>query len=152
MEQLEAFLNILDIPLYKATNTKSLKAALKDVKSADQIFIDTGGVNPFDPYELKDLAKFLNAAKMEPILVLPAGGDAEECAEIAMTFHVLGIKKILPTRLDFARRIGGILSAADRVGLSFCDGSHTHQVAEGLTPMDAKKISRMLTSGSLLKV
>lgn len=138
VEQLSAYTNILSLSLLQAEDAKGLKAALDKIKDNKEVIIDTGGLNPFDPQEMKTLAKLINIEDMDAMLVLPAGIDAEESAEMAMTFSVLGVKKILPTRLDFSRRIGGILSAADRAKLAFVEGSHTPQVANGilqLTPL-----------------
>jgi hypothetical protein len=55
-----------------------------------------------------------------PALVLPAGLDAEEAAETARAFQLLGCRHLVPTRLDAARRLGGVLAAAD-AGLAFTE-------------------------------
>ena len=144
VEQLSAFLNILSLPLLQAEDARGLKSALAKAGNSSQIIIDTGGLNPFDPQEMKALAKLMSVEEMEPALVLPAGMDAEESAEIAMTFSVLGVKRLIPTRLDFARRFGGILSAADRAGLSFTEGSHTPQVANGILTMTPETLANLL--------
>ena len=148
MEQLQSFLDILSIPLNIVDDAPQLKKAIKKNIEADQIIIDTGGINPFDPKEMKELAKLLRADEMDSVLVLPAGGDADETAEMALTFSMLGVKSLLPTRLDFARRIGGILTAANRAGLSFADASHTSQVANGLIEMSPETLADLLISGS----
>ena len=144
MEQLSAFLNILSVPLLQADDAKDLKALLGKAPKGAHIIIDTGGLNPFDPHEMKFLAKLLNVAEMEPALVLPAGIDAEESAEMAMTFEVLGVNRLMPTRLDFARRLGGLLSAAERAGLSFTEGSHTPQVANGILKLTPETFANLL--------
>lgn len=144
VEQLSAFLDIMELPLHQADDAKSLKAALAKIGKASPVIIDTGGLNPFDPQEMKMLAKLMRVADMDSALVLPAGFDAEESAEIAMTFEVLGVQRIIPTRLDFARRIGGILSAADKGRLAFGDASHTPQVADGLLTLTPEKLAALL--------
>lgn len=144
IEQLEAFLNILSLPLYQADDPVKLAAVLDRVHDASHVIIDTGGLNPFDPLEMKHLARLMTVARMEPALVLPAGTDAEESAEMAMTFEVLGVTKLIPTRLDFARRLGGLLSAADRAALSFTEGSHTPQVANGTLFLTAESLANLL--------
>ena len=144
VEQLSAFLNILNVPLHQAEDAKGLKAILGKVHKGAPVIIDTGGLNPFDPQEMKFLAKLLSVAEMEPTLVLPAGIDAEESAEMAMTFEVLGVHRLMPTRLDFARRLGGLLSAADRAGLSFTEGSHTPQVANGILKLTPEAMTNLL--------
>ncbi|MDE2337114.1 MAG: GTPase, partial [Alphaproteobacteria bacterium] len=144
VEQLSAFLDILDVPLHQAEDAKGLKALLAKAKPHTPVIVDTGGLNPFDPQEMKSLAKLLHAAETQAALVLPAGIDAEESAEIALTFGVLGVKTLIPTRLDFARRLGGILSAAERAGLSFTEASHTPQVANGILALGPDVIADLL--------
>jgi flagellar biosynthesis protein FlhF len=144
VEQLEAFLNILSVPLLQADDAKELKTVMAGIKNSTQIIIDTGGLNPFDPQEMKQLAKLLQVEEMEAVLVLPAGMDAEESADMAMAFGILGVKKIIPTRLDFARRLGGLLNAADKAGLSFMEASHTSQVANGILTVTPEILANYL--------
>jgi len=143
VEQLSAFLNILELPLYQAESAAELQEILKKAQGAD-VIIDTGGLNPFDPLEMKFLAKLLATGDMDAALVMPAGMDAEEAAEIAMTFDVLGVKNLIATRLDFARRLGGILSAAAKTGLALGTASHTPQVAHGIIDLTPHKLAALL--------
>lgn len=144
VEQLSAFLNIMNLPLHQAEDAETLKKVIGSLKGADPIIIDTGGLNPFDPVEMKFLARLIAVCDMHPAMVLAAGIDAEEAAEMAMTFEILGVKELIPTRLDFARRIGGILSAAERAGLGFYRASHTPQVANGIVQMTPELLADML--------
>ena len=144
VEQLQAFLNIMSLPLHQADDAKSLRSVLAGIKNTPNIIIDTGGLNPFDPQEMKSLARLLAVEDMEPALILPAGIDAEESAEIAMTFEILGVRKMIPTRLDFARRLGGLLNASDRASLAFTEGSHTPKVANGIIHLNAEKLAQLL--------
>ena len=143
VEQLSAFLNILELPLHQAESAAELQSILKQSNGCD-VIIDTGGLNPFDPQEMKFLAKLLATGDMDAALVMPAGMDAEEAAEIAMTFDVLGVKNLIATRLDFARRLGGILSAAAKTGLSLGTASHTPQVAHGIIDLTPQKLAALL--------
>ena len=145
-EQLAAFTKILNIPLRKARNGSELKARLDESRAADQILIDTGGANPFDKNEMNVLAKLLSVAECDPILVMPAGIDAEEAGDIARAYAALGVRWMMPTRLDIARRFGGLLQAAQQGGMAFSDASNTPQVANGLTAMTPKDLCSLLTS------
>lgn len=144
IEQLQAFLDILALPLLQAADPKALTFALAQSKNSSSVIIDTGGLNPFDPQEMKGLARLLAVADMDPVLVLPAGLDAEESAEMAMTFEILGVKKLAPTRLDFARRLGGIFSAAEKTGLALTIASHTPQVANGIVRLTPDVLASFL--------
>ncbi|MEC7576834.1 MAG: GTPase, partial [Pseudomonadota bacterium] len=132
IEQLQAFTRILKIPLVKATSPAALAKAVDQAKGCDQIIIDTGGANPFNRDDMKALATLAAAADVEPILVMGAGADAEESGEIARVFSTMGVRRMLTTRLDVARRLGGLLNAAHEGGLSFAEMSDTPQVADGL--------------------
>src|SRR5258707_213756 len=93
--------------------------------------IDTGGVNPFDANEVRELEQLLRAIDADIVLVMPAGYDCEEAAETAGVFYRAGAHRLLVTRLDAARRLGSVLVAADSARLKFCDFSVTPHVAVG---------------------
>ena len=144
IEQLEAFTKLLRIPLQKAANAGDVRAILADLTGYDQIIIDTSGVNPFNADDLKNLAKILAAADMDPYMVLPAGADANESGEMARAFSAIGAIGLIPTRIDIARRLGGLLSAAAQGSLAFADASFTPKVADGLTVLSPRGLSELL--------
>ena len=144
VEQLEAFTKLLQIPLLKARSPSELRARLAETPDADITFIDTGGCNPFEVDDMRLAAGLMEAGTIEPVLVMAAGGDAEESAEVARCFAVLGVQRLFPTRLDVARRFGGLLSAAGRSGIAFSDASNTPMVASGLITLSAQSLSTLL--------
>lgn len=144
VEQLKAFLDIMQLPLGVAATAAQLQEKLLQAPPGAAILIDTGGLNPFDGQEMKDLARLIAVQRMETALVMAAGTDAEESAEMAMAFEILGVSRLIPTRLDFTRRLGGLLSAAERAALSFTCASHTSQVAHGIMPLSADALADML--------
>ena len=145
-EQLKAFTKLMDIELQLAPTPKALQETLQQEqnKQADQIIIDTSGTNPFDTDHVRRLAHFTNTADMVPVLVLPAGYDAEEAGEIARTFANLGAKQLLSTRTDVARRLGSILSAAYYGHMRLTDIGTSAKVASGLSPLNAKRLTQLL--------
>lgn len=144
VEQLQAFTKILDIPLQKAKTREDLKRILNQTKDHDLILIDTAGTNPHDPDDMARIARLADAGTIEPILALTAGTDAEESSEIARSFALLGVQRMMATRLDIARRLGGLLSGAQKGGLSFCDISFTPKVTDGIAKMDASTLASFL--------
>lgn len=143
-EQLTAFTNILGVTLHKAKDANALRAWLAASEDADFRIIDTGGFNPFLSGEMRDLARLISAGNIEPLLVTPAGADAEECGEIARIYASLGVRHMLPTRLDIGRRLGGLLSAAHYGGLIFAEASNTPGVADGLFPLSPDRLANLL--------
>lgn len=144
VEQLEAFTRLMKIDLKKASTPQDVKARLTEIRGADQIIIDTAGVNPFDPESVKLLARIIGVADMDPVLVLPAGMDADESGDVARVFAMVGARALLPTRVDVARRLGSLLSAAQLGGLSFTEVSNTAKVADGLSPLSARRLTQLL--------
>lgn len=144
VEQLAAFTKILNVPLQKARDSNELRRALEMSRDADFTIIDSGGFNPFRSNEMRDLARLITAGNIEPVLVMPAGADADECGEMARIYGALGVRHMMPTRLDIARRMGGLLSAAHHGGMIFADASDTPQIAEGLLPLSPQRLAQIL--------
>ena len=67
--------------------------------------------------------------------MLPAGLDPAEAAETAQAFRALGARHLLPTRLDAARRLGGVLAAA-AAGLALTEAGIGQDPAGDLAPID----------------
>lgn len=141
VEQLSAFTKLLKIDLKTAKTPAELNKVLSEVAGTDQILIDTSGFNPFKTDDMKSMARWMGAGDIEPILTLAAAGDAEESGEMARIFSALGVRRFIPTRLDIARRLGGLLSAAQHGGLSFADASVSASVADGLIPLSPRRLA-----------
>jgi flagellar biosynthesis protein FlhF len=143
IEQLQAFCQILKIDLAAAATAEALIDAAGSEMTPLRI-IDTAGVNPFNGDEVRVLGERIAAIAAEPVLVLAAGGDAAESADVAEAFVRLGVRRVLCTRLDVARRLGGLLAAADAGGFAFSDVSISPQVAEGLAAINPVALARLL--------
>ena len=143
-EQLEAFTKLLRIPLYKAKTTADLTALYQDLQGRDQIIVDTAGINPFDTENVKDLARLIGTSECNAQLVLPAGCDAEEAGEMGRIFSTIGAYGLMPTRLDIARRLGALFSAAYHGTLAFSDAGNTPKVANGLITLTPQSLTQLL--------
>jgi flagellar biosynthesis protein FlhF len=148
VEQLSTFTRPLRIELETADGPAQLAARLgASPQLADRkplVIIDTAGINPFDAVELAGLSALIVASRADPVLVLAAGGDARESAEIAETFARIGCARLLATRLDLARRLGGLLTAALAGRLAFAETGSSPIIANGLQPLNAQTLARLL--------
>jgi flagellar biosynthesis protein FlhF len=106
--------------------------------------IDSQGVNPFDDQEMDHLKSLASVAGAENVLVLAAGGDALEGAEIAREFSLIGATRLVVTRLDMTRRLGSILAAADAGKLSLSDISINPDVADSINPINPISLARLI--------
>lgn len=144
IEQLKSFTDLLNVNLVHADSIESLQAALDKMEGMDQVLIDTAATNPFNIEHIKYLARLIGVGDIEPILVIPAGSDAEECADMARAFASVNIQAMVPTRLDITKRLGGLLAAAHQGHMSFADACLSPKVAEGLQPLSPKSLTQIL--------
>jgi flagellar biosynthesis protein FlhF len=143
VEQLAAFTRLLRLTLAVAAQPEVLAKSVQRRAPGQPCFLDGFGCDPFDPAQAERLHRLIEAAGALPVLVLPAGLDAEESAEMARAFHLLGARHLIATRLDVARRFGGILAAAAS-GLALAEAGVGPQVAQGLRPITPEWLAARL--------
>ncbi len=151
VEQLSVFTRILGLDLKIVESVDEMFQLAETWQEGSPVYIDTMGVNPYSDNEMETLSQFIKAADAEPVLVMAAGGDAMEAADIATSLSLIGAGRLLVTRLDIARRLGGILAAADVLAsghMKFCNVSITPQVADGLSPINPGSLARLIMPGS----
>lgn len=145
VEQLSAFTHILEIDLVKARGPDSLRRAVEaSAGMYDLVLIDSPGLNPFKLTDMEYLQELIEAADVEPVLVMAAGCDASEAAEVADAFAAIGAARLYASRLDTTRRLGAILSAADSAQLALSDVSASPHVASGISPISPISLARLL--------
>ena len=148
VDQLRAFATVLGCPFEVAATPEALAAACAKLRGGEGdtglIIVDSPGVNPFNVDEVEDLRAFTAAVAVEPVLVVAAGGDAEEAAETARVFAGFGVKRFVSTRLDAARRLGSLLATAEAGRFAFAEASLTPFIAQGLTTLNPLSFARLL--------
>ena len=142
-EQLAAFTRLLGLNLIVADTAPQLARAIARRPDRMPILIDTPGLNPADPAERDYLVETQSVAKAEMALVLPAGLDPAEAADMAAGFKELGATFIVATRLDQSRRLGGILAAAAE-GLTLTDAGVGTGVVDGLQTITPQFLAERL--------
>jgi flagellar biosynthesis protein FlhF len=143
-EQLAALTRNLNINLLSIDDPEGLILLLEGIRKDTPILIDSQGVNPFDDQEMDHLKSLASVAGAENVLVLAAGGDALEGAEIAREFSLIGATRLVVTRLDMTRRLGSILAAADAGKLSLSDISINPDVADSINPINPISLARLI--------
>ncbi|WP_207455121.1 GTPase [Azospirillum sp. SYSU D00513] len=142
--QLSAFTRLMNIKLVTVEDPDALAGAFAVNNGTDLVIVDTAGRNPFDDGDMDELKALLSAGEAEPVLVLPAGIDALEATDMAQSFRSVGVRRMIVTRVDMARRYGSLLCIAHRARLSFCDISVSAKVAEGLTALNPVALARLM--------
>jgi flagellar biosynthesis protein FlhF len=141
--QLAVYTRRLEIPAYRAADGDGLARALTALPGNALRLIDTTGCNPRELRDLEGLARMVRQSGAEPVLVLPAGGDVAEMAEQAAAFACLGATRMIATKLDLVRRLGGVLAAAAG-RFAFAEFGQSPEIAAGLAPVNPVSLARLL--------
>jgi flagellar biosynthesis protein FlhF len=144
--QAETFAKALQARLVCADGPSAVAAATAERAGDEVAVIDTVGCNPFDTAERRVLAETAEAAGAAMVLVMPAGGDPAEAADTALAFADAGARHILPTRLDAARRFGGVVGAAHVSGMSFLAAGVSRHIGGGLIAVNPVSLARLLAT------
>ncbi|SIR19143.1 GTP-binding protein [Acidiphilium angustum] len=131
-----------------------LKAEFIDTEASDQArrrrsksgptLIDLPGMDPFNDTDMATLSQMIEQVSGVAALVLPAGLDVQDSADMAARFHAAGATMLIPTRLDLTRRLGGVLAAAEAAPLILSHAGTSGSVTDGLEPMTPAFLTRRL--------
>lgn len=145
VEQLSAFTTILGIELHIADNRGELWRLLKEHVPHNRVFIDTGGVNPYNVGDLRELSEYIKLDRsIEPVLVSAAGNDSGEADDMVRAFAPLGVRRLLVTRIDAARRYGSALTAAHNGKLAFSHASNSSRIIGEFVTFDPATLTELL--------
>jgi flagellar biosynthesis protein FlhF len=156
VEQLATFTRVLGLRLVATSDPVALKRAIADRQDDAPVLIDAPGLDAFaavlidapglDAFAAKDrdeLRVLSEISKAAVALALPAGTDACEAADLAGAYAAANATLLVATRLDLARRLGGVLAAA-AAGLGLAEAGIGPGVADGLVPMTPSFLAERL--------
>ncbi len=144
--QLAAFTGVLGLTLAVAQSPAALGKALARRAPGQPALVDSAGCDPFDAQQAVALHALAAAAQADLVLVLPAGLDAQEAADLARAFAALGARHLVPTRLDAARRLGAVLAAAEAGPLLLAEGGTSPEVVDGLETLTPARLAARLAN------
>jgi len=142
-EQLAAFTRLLGIDLLVASQPGALQRALERRQEGAPVLVDAPGCDAFDRAQCDSLAALAASLDAETALVLPAGMDPGEAADVAAVHAGLGATMLVATRLDAARRLGSVLAAAE-AGLAIAEAGIGPGAADGMVPFTPELLAQRL--------
>jgi flagellar biosynthesis protein FlhF len=145
-EQLAAYTRLLGISLIVASHPVTLGRALTRCENSAPVLVDTPGCDAFDAAQMEELTALAATARGAIVLVLPAGLDPAEATDQAQAYAAAGARMLVATRLDLARRLGGILAAASS-GLALTEAGVGPGAADGLLPITPAWLAARLMTG-----
>ncbi|PIW26189.1 MAG: hypothetical protein COW30_16310 [Rhodospirillales bacterium CG15_BIG_FIL_POST_REV_8_21_14_020_66_15] len=144
VEQLSAFAKVMGQEVFITETADELAQFMARTPKRTVVLVDSPGVNHRSQTELDGLFDFVNAAPVEPVLVLSASMDAMEAADAAMAFGALGTKRMLVTRTDATGRMGAILAAMESAGLALAGTTGSADPIDGFFPTSAPDLTDLL--------
>lgn len=145
LHRVEALANAIGAPLNVVETAEEIWPLLEE-SSDELVIIDTPGINPFATSELDTLAPLSNHPHVDTMLVIAAGGDPYDAAEVSVAFSVLKIKSMIATRLDAAIRYGGILAAAYAAKIPLSAATIEPHIGEGFVTLNPVSLARLLAA------
>jgi flagellar biosynthesis protein FlhF len=146
--EIEEYTAVLGVPLTIANDVASLRDIISGA-AGRRVIIDTAAVAVEEAASRDWLRALIAAAGAEPLLVMPADTQAAAATPIARAAAELGARRLIATRLDLARRVGGMLAAADSGHLALVGTSVTPHFAFGLRPLTPEVLARRLLTVAL---
>ena len=144
-EQLSAYLERERAQVRIASDPDALFSLLDEVNRNDErCVIDLPSILPFDREDLARAGDLVNAIGAEPVLVISAEGHPEDQAEAARAYAGAGIKRAIITKLDVARRRGGIVAALTAAKISLSHLAVTPFIGGGLVPAAPSRLAALL--------
>lgn len=141
--QLQAMATVMGVECETSTMYELANAPYQPDDHA--IIIDTAGFNQFNADEIKALSHLIKQLpNVEVILCLPAGIDADEAVAMVESLQGIPVHRLVTTRLDAARYLGGVLVAAQAGGYPLSDLGVSPHVVRGLRSISPITLARLL--------
>ena len=143
--KLSALLQPYNIPIIQGSSPEILADAVHHREPGQPIMVDLPGICVYSPVSMGKMMQMVECIGATLSLVLPAGLDAEESADIGYAFAQRGATTMVASKMDQAGRVGGIIAAA-ACGLTLTYGSCSSSIVGGLVPLNAPILAnRLLT-------
>ncbi len=141
VEQLRAYAEMLGAPCEVVLTPQDLRRAVAAHAKADRILIDTTGRSPFDRDALAGLAGFLQVARPQTLLCVPAGTRRADAIATIDAYAGLAPAALVLTKWDETRVPGEVLSLAIERGLPLSHLTIGQEVPDDLVVADAGAIA-----------
>ena len=140
IEQLNAYTNIMRLPLEVVKKPEDLVEALLRLKDCNYIFIDTAGSSQYDVDKIELINEYqerVDELPIEKVLVLPANVKHSDLIDIYTNYSRLNIDYLTFTKLDETKSFGNLISFAHKTKKSITYFSIGQNVPDDLIISDS---------------
>jgi len=140
-EQLKHYADILGCPCVSVSNKQELNKAIEELSDMDVILIDTTGRSFNDRRHLADLGHILSLdVPVVKHLVMPANTQEPETSEIINRYDLVGIDRIIISKLDEAVSFGTLVNTTIKSNLPLAYFTVGQQVPDDLEHASKERI------------
>lgn len=154
IEQLNAYTNIMRLPLEVVKKPEELSEALIRLKDCNYVFIDTAGSSQYDIDKIElinEYQKKVEEVSIEKILVMPANVKHSDLQEIFENYSLLSIDYLTFTKLDETRSFGNLISFAHKTKKSITYLSIGQNVPDDLMVSDSSYLIECFMNNSAIR-
>lgn len=159
VDQLRAYAEILSVPLQVVMTPEEMATAVELMRDLDVVLIDTSGRSQNDAGRLSELKVFLDAARgvageaagLETHLVLSCTSHPGQLLQVAEKFAVLGVDRVVFTKLDEAVGLGVILNVSHRLNLQLSYLTTGQDVPEDMEIGHRRRVAELILNRAEVK-
>ena len=144
IEQIRSYSEALGADYFIIESPLDVQQIMRSERPNGAVILDTPGVSPYDGGDVAALQSYQEASGAEPVLVLPASGDAAEYLDWAEAFKEIGVRRCILTKFDATKRVGAGLGAAYESDLALAHFSETPFISEGLLTATPEFLARRM--------
>ncbi|GJL79994.1 MAG: flagellar biosynthesis protein FlhF [Nitrospinaceae bacterium] len=145
IDQLRIYGEIMGVPVESASNRKELQAIVRKHQDKDLLLIDTMGRNHKDKSYSGQLKVMLNAlGSVETQLVLSLTTQEKILQEAVKQFSLLGIDRVLFTKMDEAVSFGSLINFSLRTRIPFSYFAVGQKVPEDIEVANKEKVIKLI--------
>ena len=112
-DQLRIYGKILGVPVHSVRDTADLELTLSSLKHKHLILIDTIGMGQHDSRVLEQ-SRMFDETGVKRLLLLNAASSGDTLDDVVRKYHDAGVIGCIPTKLDEAATLGGVLDVVMR--------------------------------------
>ncbi|MCZ6836936.1 MAG: flagellar biosynthesis protein FlhF [Planctomycetota bacterium] len=150
VDQLRTYANIIGLPLKVVLTPAEMEQAVHALRDCDVILIDTAGRSQNDKGRLDELKQFIHMADPHEVhLVLSSTTSEKVMLHEAEAFSVVGVDKVVLTKLDEAVSFGVLVNVLSQVGKSLSFVTTGQEVPDHIEAGESDRLASLVIEGKL---
>jgi len=144
VEQLKTYSQIIGLPVSVAYSHAEIPKIMQQYEDYDLILIDTAGRSPQHTMQVGELKSLLDTVRCETHLVLSAQTKEQDMVDAIRRFSVVGVDRLIVSKLDETSSYGTLLNVVDQTGLPLSYITTGQKVPEDLETAEGGRLAEFI--------